>query len=110
VQLVAAAAVLLLAGALAGEVGAVRLDGFSGRSLAAFAYLVVPGSLLAYSAFVWLLANAPVSLVSTYAYVNPLVAVFLGWALLSEAVTATLAAGAGAILGSVALIVRGRAP
>ena len=51
-------------------------------------------------------AGGPISLVSTYAYVNPLVAVFLGWALLSEEVTGVIAAGALAILASVALIVR----
>jgi drug/metabolite transporter (DMT)-like permease len=79
---------------------------FSLGSLLAFAYLVVPGSIVAYIAFVWLLANAPISTVSTYAYVNPLVAVFLGWALLSEPVTVTIAVGATAVLLAVALIVR----
>jgi drug/metabolite transporter (DMT)-like permease len=106
VQLIAAAVALLLASVAVGEVEAVSLERFSGLSLAAFAYLVGPGSLLAYTAFVWLLANAPLSLVSTYAYVNPLVAVFLGWALLSERVTGALAAGALAIIASIALIVR----
>jgi drug/metabolite transporter (DMT)-like permease len=106
VQLLAAAVVLVAVGLAVGEAAAVRVERFSGASVAAFAYLVGPGSLLAYSAFVWLLGNAPLSLVSTYAYVNPLVAVFLGWALLSEAVTSVMAAGALAILASVALIVR----
>ena len=106
VQLLAAAVVLVAAGLAAGEAEAVRVERFSGASVAAFAYLVGPGSLVAYSAFVWLLGNAPLSLVSTYAYVNPLVALFLGWALLSEAVTGAMAAGALAVLASVALIVR----
>jgi drug/metabolite transporter (DMT)-like permease len=82
-----------------------RFDRFSLESLAAFAYLVGPGSLLAYSAFVWLLEHAPISIVSTYAYVNPLVAVFLGWLVLSEEVTLTIVGGALVILTSVALIV-----
>jgi drug/metabolite transporter (DMT)-like permease len=106
VQLIAAAIVLVAVGLAAGEGDAVHFERFSGASVAAFAYLVGPGSLVAYSAFVWLLGNAPLSLVSTYAYVNPLVAVFLGWALLSERVTGMMAAGALAILVSVALIVR----
>jgi drug/metabolite transporter (DMT)-like permease len=108
VQLVASGLALIAAGFAGGE--SVEVSRFSAASALAFAYLVIPGSLVAYSAFVWLLANARISLVSTYAYVNPLVAVFLGWALLSEAITASLAAGAIAILGSVALIVRRDAP
>jgi drug/metabolite transporter (DMT)-like permease len=105
IELVAAALVLLLTGLAIGEVGDLRLDRFSPESLAAFAYLVGPGSLLAYSAFVWLLENAPISIVSTYAYVNPMVAVFLGWLVLSEEVTTIIVGGALVILTSVALIV-----
>jgi drug/metabolite transporter (DMT)-like permease len=106
VQLLAAALVLALAGTALGETDELATQRFSLDSLLAFAYLVVPGSIIAYIAFVWLLANAPISTVSTYAYVNPLVAVFLGWALLSEKVTPAIAAGAAAVLLSVALIVR----
>jgi drug/metabolite transporter (DMT)-like permease len=105
IELLAAAVVLLLAGLAIGEAGDVRVDRFSLESLAAFAYLVGPGSLLAYSAFVWLLENAPISIVSTYAYVNPMVALFLGWLVLSEEVTTTIFGGAVVILASVALIV-----
>jgi drug/metabolite transporter (DMT)-like permease len=105
-ELVAAATVLLIAGLALGESSELRANRFSLESLAAFAYLVGPGSLLAYSAFVWLLENAPISIVSTYAYVNPLVAVLLGWALLSEEITTAIVGGALAILTSVALIVR----
>jgi drug/metabolite transporter (DMT)-like permease len=54
---------------------------------------------------VWLLENAPISIVSTYAYVNPMVALFLGWLVLSEEVTTTIFGGAVVILASVALIV-----
>jgi len=111
VQLLAAATLLALAGVAIGETGELASERFSQDSLLAFAYLVVPGSILAYIAFVWLLANAPISLVATYAYVNPVVAVALGWALLSEPVTVTIAVGAAAVLISVALIVRrGSAP
>ncbi len=71
----------------------------------AFGYLVVFGSLLAYTAYVWLLGNAPLGQVATYAYVNPVVAVLLGWALLDETITATTLVGAAVIVGSVALTV-----
>ena len=63
-------------------------------------------SLLAFSAYTWLLHHAPVSTVATYAYVNPVIAVFLGWALLHEDVTAAIVAGAVVIVASVALVVR----
>ena len=106
IELVAAAGVLLVAGVATGELADLRLEEFSGESVVAFAYLIGPGSLLAYSAFVWLLEHAPISTVSTYAYVNPVVAVVLGWALLSETITPPLVAGAVMILASVALIVR----
>lgn len=89
-----------------------ELDGFTWGQVEpqawwALGYLVVIGSLLAFTAFVWLVGHAPLSLVSTYAYVNPLVAVILGWALLAEPVTAAvLGGGALAVLG-VFLVVRG---
>ena len=103
VQMIAAGLVLLLVGTLTSE----RLDTarVSTGSVVAFAYLVVFGSLVAFSAFTWLLQNAPVSLVSTYAYVNPVVAVFLGTIFLSEPLTATMLGGAALILAAVAFIV-----
>jgi drug/metabolite transporter (DMT)-like permease len=104
IELVAASIVLLLAGIAAGEGSRVELGEFSAESLAAFAYLVGPGSLLAYSAFVWLLDNVAISTVSTYAYVNPVVAVVLGWALLSEEITGPIVLGSLAVLLSVAFI------
>jgi drug/metabolite transporter (DMT)-like permease len=110
VQLIAASIVLLLAGVAVGETSQMHLDQFSTDSLAALAYLVGPGSLLAYSVFVWLLAHAPISTVSTYAYVNPVVAVVLGWAVLSEEITGTIIAGSLAILLSVAFILRREQP
>jgi hypothetical protein len=70
-----------------------------GQCSAGNAYLVIPGSLVAYGAFVWLLANVPVTTVSTYAYVSPVVAV---------AVTLTIAAGAVVVLASVAVLVSPR--
>jgi drug/metabolite transporter (DMT)-like permease len=68
-------------------------------------YLVVIGSWLAFSAYTWLLQVAPMSVVSTYAYVNPVVAVFLGWAFLSEPLSVRTVVAGAVILGAVALIV-----
>jgi drug/metabolite transporter (DMT)-like permease len=79
---------------------------FSAESLAAVAYLVVVGTLIGFTAYVWLLRAAPISLVSTYAYVNPIVAVTLGWALLGEEITVQTLVAGSAILVSVALILR----
>lgn len=73
--------------------------------IVAWGYLVVAGSLLAYTAYYWLLRQAPISLVSTYAYVNPVVAVVLGWALLSETVDATVLVGGGLAVVGVLLVV-----
>jgi drug/metabolite transporter (DMT)-like permease len=79
---------------------------WSGRSIFGLCYLVVFGSLLGYSAYVWLLANAPIAKVSTYAYVNPVVAIALGVVVLDESVTLRIAAGALLILVSVASVLR----
>jgi drug/metabolite transporter (DMT)-like permease len=75
------------------------------EALAAIGYMVVVGSLIGFSAYVWLLKVAPASTVSTYAYVNPVIAVLLGWAFNDEVITArTLVAGAAIVVG-VALMV-----
>jgi drug/metabolite transporter (DMT)-like permease len=110
IQLIAAGLVLGAAGLALGEVG--ELDGaeFSTDSLLAFAYLVVPGSIVAYTAFTWLLRNVPIATVSTYAYVNPVVAVAAGWALLGERITTKMAVGGAVIVASVALVIRARRP
>jgi len=71
----------------------------------AWGYLVVVGSVVAFSAYVWLLANAPIGLVATYAYVNPVVAVFLGWLILSEAVTSAVVVGGLIIIAAVAIVI-----
>ena len=90
----------------AGEGAEVDLRAFSTRSALAFAYLILAGSLLAFTAYTWLLQNAPISTVATYAYVNPVIAVILGALVLSEEVTATVVLGAAAIVLSVAAVVR----
>jgi len=101
-----AGGVALLAIALArGEVADFEPGAVSGRSWAALAYLVVFGSLVAFTAFVWLLGVAPVSKVATYAYVNPVVAVLLGALLLDERVTLPVLAGGAIIIAAVAIVV-----
>jgi drug/metabolite transporter (DMT)-like permease len=106
-QMLAGGVLLGVAGLAAGEGGAVHLAQISAESLLAVAYLVVVGSIVAFSCFQWLLHNAPTSTVATYAYVNPVVAVLLGAAFLGEPLTMrTLVAGA-AIVVSVVLIVGG---
>jgi len=78
----------------------------SGRSLAAVAYLVVFGSIVAFTAYIWLLRAASPALVSTYAFVNPVVAVFLGWVLADETVTLRMLLAAAVIIAAVVLITR----
>ena len=104
-QMVTAGALMVVVGLVVGEGGDVHVSEFSGRSIAGFAWLVTAGSLVAYTAYVWLLQNAPISKVATYAYVNPVVAILLGWWLLSETITATMIVGASVIIASVMLVV-----
>lgn len=104
-------AILLLTGTVSGE----RLDpgSYSAETWLAWGYLVVFGSMVAFSAYVWLLANAPISLVATYAYVNPVVAVALGALILDEAVTSAVVVGGAVIVAAVAIVIsveRPRAP
>jgi drug/metabolite transporter (DMT)-like permease len=83
-----------------------HISEFSGRSIFGFAYLVTVGSLIGYTAYVWLLDNAPLGKVATYAYVNPVVAIALGAIVLHESITWTIGIGAVLVLVCVALVVR----
>jgi drug/metabolite transporter (DMT)-like permease len=113
-----AAAMQMLCGSVALTVTALLHGDFTGFSPAAvsthswlaFGYLIVAGSLVGFSTFVWLMKHSTPARVSTYAYVNPLVAVFLGWLILGEPVTARTLAAAAVIVISVAVITsqRGR--
>jgi drug/metabolite transporter (DMT)-like permease len=102
IEMLAAGAALTLSGFAAGEAGQLRISALSTDSLAGFAYLVVFGSIVAYTAFVWLLDDASVSLVATYAYITPVVAVALGSVVLAETITLPIAVGALLVIGSVA--------
>jgi len=101
-QMVCGGLALLLVALLRGEPGRVGI--ISSRSVAAFFYLVVFGSWIGFSAYVWLLKVSTPARVSTYAYVNPVIAVFLGWALLGEPLTVRLFWSALIILAGVIII------
>src|SRR5262249_27778696 len=79
---------------------------FSARSIGGFFYLVTFGSVVGYTAFVWLLDNAPLGTVPPYAYVNPVVAIALGAIVLHESLTWTIGIGAALVLVCVAIVVR----
>jgi drug/metabolite transporter (DMT)-like permease len=82
----------------------------SGHAWFALGYLVVVGSIVAFSAYVWLLANAPLSLTATYAYVNPVVAVALGALLLDEPISGAVLVGGGVVVAGVGLVVSSERP
>jgi len=79
---------------------------FSARSILGWAYLVTFGAVVGYTAYVWLLGHAPLSLVATYAYVNPVIAITLGAIVLGESLTTSIVVGATIVLTSVAVVVR----
>jgi drug/metabolite transporter (DMT)-like permease len=103
-QMLGGGFLLFLAGVLTGEPARLALSQVSPRSLYALAYLSVFGAVIAFTAYVWLLRVASPVLVSTYAYVNPVVAVFLGWAFAGEPITRGTMIAAAVILTGVALI------
>jgi drug/metabolite transporter (DMT)-like permease len=105
-QMACGGLVLAFAGLVSGEWFELDVGAISGDSWIAFTYLVLIGSLVAYTAYVWLLQNAPISRVATYAYVNPTIAIFLGWLILDEHVGATTLLGAAIVIASVAVTVR----
>jgi drug/metabolite transporter (DMT)-like permease len=101
---------LTLAGALTGELGRVDPSAFSTESILAYLYLVVFGSLVGFTAYIWLLGVSTPARVSTYAYVNPVVAVLLGWWFLGEPLTARVLGAAAIIVLAVAVITTGKRP
>lgn len=105
VEMLAGAAVLLVAAAARGEFSDLHLADITTKSWLSLAYLIVFGSIVAFSCYVYALANGPTSLVATYAYVNPLVAVFLGVLLDHEHLTSTELIGGLVIVASVGVVV-----
>ena len=107
-EMLAGGLVLMLAGGLLGEIGRANVEEFCIRSLVAVGYLIVFGSIVAFTAYTWLLANVPVSTVGTYAYVNPIVAMALGAVILREPITARTLIASAIIIGAVVAMVSGR--
>ena len=109
-QMLTASVFLGVAGLAGGEARGIHADSFSTKPLIAFVYLVLVGSLVAFSAYAWLLKNVRISVVSTYAFVNPVVAVALGALFLNEAIGLTTVLAGAAIVIAVVLIVTARTP
>lgn len=105
VEMLAGGVVLMLAAAVRGELSGFSFGAVSGASWLGLAWLVVFGSLVAFTAYVWLLGHAPVSVVSTYAYVNPAVAVLLGVLVADERLTGSVLLGGAVILAAVVVVV-----
>src|SRR6267378_3178031 len=105
-SLLAGAGMLLLGGAVTGEAARLELTAVSLRSLLALGYLAVAGSLLAYSAYFWLLDRFPPTLVATHTYVNPVVALILGWAIAGEVLTARFLFGGLIVIAAISLVSR----
>jgi len=100
-QMISGGVIIGLLGVLNGEVAAVH---FSTRSLLAFLYLVLFGSVIAYGAYVYALSKLPTSVVLLYSYINPIVAVYLGWLILDEEITVNAIVGMIVIFAGVALV------
>ncbi|HEY8178415.1 MAG TPA: EamA family transporter [Candidatus Limnocylindria bacterium] len=100
--------VMLAVAVLLGEYASLEPGSVSTESLLGLAYLIVFGSLIAFTAYVWLLEHAPISTVATYAYVNPVVAVFLGVLFRDEPLTPRILLAAALIIGAVVAMVSGR--
>lgn len=107
-EMLAGGLVLIAAGSLIGEIGRADVASFSLRSMVALVYLVVFGSLVAFTAYTWLLSNVAVSTVGTYAYVNPIVAVALGAVFLAEPINPRTLIATAIIIGAVVAMISGR--
>jgi drug/metabolite transporter (DMT)-like permease len=101
------AVMLLIAAGVTGEFHATHWTSISMRSILGLAYLITFGSVVAFTAYTWLLQRCPPALVATHTYANPVVAVFLGWLLASEPLTMRVVLASVAILGAIMLIRHG---
>ena len=109
-QLLCGGAVLLAVAAAAGEFGSLRLAEVSARSWLALGYLILVGSIVAYSAYGIAIRALPTATVATYAYVNPVIAVLLGALILNERLTPAMIGGGALVVGAVILVVRRSPP
>jgi drug/metabolite transporter (DMT)-like permease len=102
--------VLAVFGTLMGDWGRLVLHNVSARSLFSLAYLAVFGSIIGFSSYFWLLRNTTLTRASTYAFVNPVVAVFLGWAFAGETITSRTLSATAIIVVAVMLVILRHAP
>jgi drug/metabolite transporter (DMT)-like permease len=107
VPLVCGAVMLLATAGITGEFRGLHWSAISLKSIFGLGYLIVFGSIVAFTAYTWLLQRIPPAVVATHTYANPVVAVLLGWLLASEPLTARVAIASVAILGAIMLIRRG---
>ncbi len=107
-EMLAGGVTLTIMGVLAGELARFQPAAVSGESLLALGYLIAIGSLVGFTSYAWLLSVAPLPLISTYAYVNPVVALILGWAVLGEPIGPRVLVAGAIIVVAVALIVTAR--
>jgi drug/metabolite transporter (DMT)-like permease len=109
IQMLCGGAVLIALGLASGEAARLDVGAVSATSLLAFGYLIAFGSLVGYTAYIWLVAHVSATHASTYAYVNPIVAVLLGWAIADEPVSPRMLVASAIIVGAVALVTLGGA-
>jgi len=105
IQMICGGALLLLVSISTGEVGRVDLGRVTGESFLAWLYLVVVGAIIAFTAYIWLTRVMSPALLGTYAFVNPVVAVLLGWAIAGETLDSRTISGAAVIVVAVVIIV-----
>jgi drug/metabolite transporter (DMT)-like permease len=103
-QMLCGSVALLVGALLHGDFAALHVSAISRSSFLAFLYLAFVGSLVGFSTFVWLMKHSTPARVSTYAYVNPIVAVFLGWLVLGERITPRMLLATAIIIGAVVII------
>ncbi len=109
-QMLCGGSLLLVIGAIAGEWASIHLQSITTKSALAVVYLMVFGSIIGFTAFVWLLRNTTAVIATSYAYVNPLVAVLLGWALNGETPSPRTATAGALVVSAVVLITTARPP
>ena len=104
-QSLAGGVCLWIAGIVSGEAGALHLRAISARSWVALGYLIAFGSMVGFTAYIYILKKSTATRVATYAFVNPVVALFLGWLLVGESITLRTVAAAAVILTAVLLVI-----
>jgi drug/metabolite transporter (DMT)-like permease len=107
IPLVCGAVLLLVAAGIAGEFQEIEPTAISWRSILGLAYLIVFGSIIAFTSYTWLLQRCPPALVATHTYANPLVAILLGWLVASEPLTIRVVMASAVILAAIVLVRRG---